>query len=113
MLLALTFAVCTALAGCSKIGVAIVKTRLQAAPASDSEIFATIPKGSSIKVDDCTNGWCHATWNGRDGYILTKHLRIGAATSEGTDRDEPRSDESPQSGDMAAPDSTDVVGPSE
>ena len=71
-------------AGCSDSGTVTVQANLQQAPATESKVLAVIPKGSAIKVGDCSNGWCHAWWNGRDGYILTKSMRL-AGQSEAQD----------------------------
>ena len=43
--------------------------------------MATIPKGGTVKVSGCSNGWCFASWDGREGYILAKYVRVGGAKS--------------------------------
>ena len=68
---------CAALYGCSDAAIVTTQVKLQQAAAADSEVLATIPKGSTVKVSACTNGWCSASWNGREGYILAKSVRIG------------------------------------
>jgi uncharacterized protein YgiM (DUF1202 family) len=61
--------------------VVTAQAELQRAAAADSEVVATIPSGSTVEVSSCTNGWCSASWNGHEGYILAKHVRVGSARS--------------------------------
>jgi uncharacterized protein YraI len=89
-------------AGCSDPGIVTVQTKLQQAPATESTVLAVVPKGSAIKVSDCTNGWCRVSWNGRDGYILTKSMRVGGGTRRTAEPGQP--EESEDDEDAAAPD---------
>ncbi len=41
---------------------------LRAAPGTSSEIVAKIPSGSLIDADNCTEGWCSVTWQGKSGF---------------------------------------------
>ena len=72
----LTIGLVANVASCSDPGIVTVQTDLQQAPASGSKVVAVIPKGSAITVGDCSNGWCRVSWNGSDGYILTKSMRL-------------------------------------
>lgn len=65
------------LAACSDPGIVTVQAELREAPASESKLLAVIPKGSAIRIGDCSNGWCRVSWDGRDGYMLTKSVRLG------------------------------------
>jgi uncharacterized protein YgiM (DUF1202 family) len=103
--------VCAVLSECSDATIVVVKSRLQRAPAKESEVLATIAKGSTVKIAQCSNGWCRASWNGRDGYILTKNLRIGAGAR--SDIDEPDNDGSADRDDLAMPDRSDAAGPND
>jgi len=80
----LMFALAAIVAGCSDPGVVNVQTRLRQEPASEGKILAVIPKGSAIKVGDCSNGWCRVSWNGLDGYILTKSMRVAGGARRDT-----------------------------
>jgi Bacterial SH3 domain len=77
----LTSGLCAGLYGCSEAGIVTTQVKLQQAAADESQVLATIPKGSAVNVSGCTNGWCHASWNGREGYVLAKYVRIGNARS--------------------------------
>ncbi len=41
---------------------------LRAAPGTTSEIVSKIPGGSLIDADNCTDGWCAVTWQGKSGF---------------------------------------------
>lgn len=41
---------------------------LRAAPGTNSEIVSKIPGGSLIDADNCTEGWCSVTWQGKSGF---------------------------------------------
>jgi uncharacterized protein YraI len=41
---------------------------LRAAPGTASEIVTKIPGGSLIDADNCSEGWCAVTWQGKSGF---------------------------------------------
>ena len=41
---------------------------LRAAPGIKSEVVTKIPSGSLIDADNCTEGWCAVTWEGKSGF---------------------------------------------
>ncbi len=55
------------------------ETNLRKAPGIDSPILAVIPKGTTIEVGNCGNGWCEPSWHGEDGYILARNVGVAAA----------------------------------
>ena len=67
------------------------EAKLQQTPANASKVLAIIPPGSAIKVGDCSNGWCRVSWNGREGYVLTKSVHL----SERAFRSTPEPDRPP------------------
>ena len=67
------------LGGCSDAAIVTTQVNLQKIAAEKSEVLATIPKGSTVKLSGCTNGWCFVSWDGREGYILAKYVRVGGA----------------------------------
>jgi hypothetical protein len=50
------------------------ETNLRKAPVTDSEILARIPKGMTVEVGVCRNGWCRVSWNGQGGYAIAYNL---------------------------------------
>jgi uncharacterized protein YraI len=107
----LAASLCVGLTACSDPGVVTVRVQLHQAPSNDSQVLASIPRGSAVKVRNCTNGWCNVSWNGHDGYIVTKDIRLGVAAAsipqkDGSDSDDIENDDNistPESGDTAAP----------
>ena len=93
----LTVGLAASAAGCSDPGIVTAETELLQGPAAESKLLAVIPKGSAIAVGDCSNGWCRVSWNGRDGYILTKSVRFTESA-----RNSPEPNQPPLSGDEEA-----------
>ncbi len=82
----------------------MVQTDLKQAPAAESKVLAVIPKGSAITVGDCSNGWCRVSWNGRDGYILTKEMRLGSGVRRTTETGQSERSDDEDDANSAAPD---------
>jgi len=55
------------------------ETNLRKAPGTDSEILTLIPKGATVEVGDCRNGWCRVSWNRQGGYAIARNLGTAAA----------------------------------
>ena len=102
-----SLSLCAALCGCSDSGTVTKQLNMRKAPASRSEVVATIPKGSVVTVRDCTNGWCRTLWNGNDGYILTKYVRIGNSATDVNRQDSDDEDS------VTPPDGSSETGPSD
>jgi uncharacterized protein YraI len=43
-------------------------------PATSGKILALIPKGTSVEVATCSNGWCQVSYNGQQGYAISRNL---------------------------------------
>jgi uncharacterized protein YraI len=56
---------------------------LRSDPGTDSEILATIPAGSTVRVGPCEGEWCAVTWNGQNGYAIARNLDLGASRHAG------------------------------
>lgn len=54
----------------------VADVNLRKAAGTDSEIVTLIPKGTSVEVGACTNGWCAVTWNGMDGFSIATNLGL-------------------------------------
>jgi uncharacterized protein YraI len=72
-------------------------TNLRKSPGTDSPVVTLIPKGTTVEVGKCSNGWCQASLNGQDGYVIAQNLGMAA-------RRAPR-------GPMVAEDDVEEVGP--
>ena len=49
---------------------------LRAAPGTGSEIVTKSPGGSLIDADNCTEGWCSVTWQGKTGFAKETALDL-------------------------------------
>ena len=56
-------------------------TNLRSSPGTSSPVLTLIPKGTSIEVGKCSNGWCQTSFNGQDGYAIAQKSRHGPAES--------------------------------
>jgi hypothetical protein len=49
-------------------------TNLRKSPSTDSAVLTLIPKGTTVEVGKCSNGWCQVSLNGQDGYVIGQNL---------------------------------------
>jgi uncharacterized protein YraI len=52
------------------------EVNLRDTPTTSGKILALIPKGTSVDVATCTNGWCQVTFNGQQGFVISRNLSI-------------------------------------
>ena len=52
-------------------------TNLRKAAGTDSEVLTLIPKGTTVEIGKCTNGWCEASLNGQDGFVIARNVGVG------------------------------------
>lgn len=53
------------------------ETNLRKGPGTNSEVVTLIPKGTTVEVGKCTNGWCEASLNGQDGFVIARNVGLG------------------------------------
>lgn len=53
-------------------------TNLRQSPGTNSPVLTLIPKGTSVEVGKCSNGWCQASLNGQDGYVIAQNVGMAA-----------------------------------
>ncbi len=53
-------------------------TNLRKSPGTDSPVLTLIPKGTTVEVGKCTNGWCETSLNGQDGYVIAQNVGMAA-----------------------------------
>lgn len=53
------------------------ETNLRKSPGTDSEVLTLIPKGTTVEIGKCTNGWCEASVDGKDGYVIGRNVGMG------------------------------------
>jgi hypothetical protein len=51
-------------------------TNLRAAPATAGQVLVLIPKGTTVDVGACSNGWCQVSLNGQEGFAIAQNLGV-------------------------------------
>jgi hypothetical protein len=54
-------------------------TNLRKSPGTDSAVLTLIPKGTTVEVSKCGNGWCQASFDGQDGYVIAQNVGMASA----------------------------------
>jgi hypothetical protein len=52
-------------------------TNLRKSPGTESEVLTLIPKGTTVGIGKCTQGWCEASVDGKDGYVISRNVGLG------------------------------------
>src|ERR1700759_3998435 len=52
----------------------VAETNLRKGAGTDTEILTLIPKGTTVEAGECTNGWCAASLDGKDGYVIARNV---------------------------------------
>jgi uncharacterized protein YraI len=52
----------------------LTTVNLRSGAGTNNEIVTKIPAGSLIEVNTCTNGWCEASWQGKNGFAIETAL---------------------------------------
>ena len=54
------------------------ETNLRKSPGTDSPVLTIIPKGTTVEVGKCSNGWCETSTDGRDGFVIARNLGLAS-----------------------------------
>jgi hypothetical protein len=54
-------------------------TNLRKSPGTDSPVLTLLTKGTSVEVGKCSNGWCEASFDGQNGYVIARNVGMAAA----------------------------------
>jgi hypothetical protein len=52
----------------------VADTNLRKGPATSSESLVMIPKGTTVEVEKCSNGWCEVKWNDQSGFAFAGNV---------------------------------------
>jgi uncharacterized protein YraI len=55
---------------------ATAETNLRKAAGTDSPVLTIIPKGAKVEVGKCSKGWCEASFESRDGFVIARNLAL-------------------------------------
>jgi hypothetical protein len=72
------FTLLSAVGAMAKPVVTTGETNLRKSPGTDSEVLTLIPKGTTVEVGKCTNGWCEASLDGKDGFVIAQNVGMAA-----------------------------------
>ena len=54
-------------------------TNLRKSAGTDSQVLTLIPKGTTVEIGKCSNGWCEASLNGQDGFVIAQNVGMTPA----------------------------------
>ncbi|MBU6462503.1 MAG: SH3 domain-containing protein [Bradyrhizobium sp.] len=54
-------------------------TNLRKSAGTDSDVLTLIPKGTTVEIGKCNNGWCEASLNGKDGFVIARNVGMAPA----------------------------------
>lgn len=49
---------------------------MRSGPATTNEIVTKIPGGSLVEANNCKDGWCEVSWQGKNGYAIQTSLDL-------------------------------------
>ena len=78
------FTLLSAVCATAKPIAATAETNLRKSPGTDSPVLTIIPKGATVEVGKCSNGWCEASLDGQNGYVIARN--VGHGTAQGAVR---------------------------
>jgi uncharacterized protein YraI len=76
---AVVFTLLSAVCATAKPIATTAETNLRKDPGTKSEVVTLIPKGTTVEVGKCNNGWCQASLNGQDGYVIARNVGMAPA----------------------------------
>jgi hypothetical protein len=62
---------------------------LRNGPGTSFTVITLIPAGTSVEVHECKSGWCEATFQGQNGYIIQSSIAPGASGAAARARPRP------------------------
>ena len=54
----------------------MTNVNMRSGPATTNEIVTKIPGGSLIEANNCKDGWCEVTWQGKNGFAIQTALDL-------------------------------------
>jgi uncharacterized protein YraI len=75
---AAVFTLLSAVCATAKPIATTAETNLRKEPGTKSDVVTLIPKGTTVEVGKCSNGWCQASLNGQDGYVIARNVGMAS-----------------------------------
>jgi hypothetical protein len=57
----------------------LTTVKLRSGPGTTYDVLDVIPTGMTVRVANCSAGWCATIWKGKRGFATSGALKIGAA----------------------------------
>jgi uncharacterized protein YraI len=73
------FILASAVGAAARPVVTAADTNLRKSPGTDAAVLTLLTKGTSIEVGKCSNGWCEASFDGQNGYVIARNVGMAAA----------------------------------
>jgi hypothetical protein len=54
------------------------ETNLRKSPGTDAEVLTLMPKGTTVEVGKCTNGWCEISLDDKKGFAIAQNVGMAA-----------------------------------
>ena len=54
------------------------ETNLRKSPGTDGEVVTLMPKGTTVEVGKCTNGWCEIALDDKKGFAIAQNVGMAA-----------------------------------
>jgi uncharacterized protein YraI len=54
----------------------LTNVNLRSGPGTTNEIVGRIPGGSRVEANNCKDGWCEVSWNGKNGFAIQTALDL-------------------------------------
>jgi hypothetical protein len=71
---AATFTLLSAVGATAKPIAVSTDTNLRKSAGTNGEVVTLIPKGTTVEIGKCDNGWCAASLNGQDGFVIARNV---------------------------------------
>lgn len=54
----------------------VTTVNMRSGPSTTTGIVAKIPAGSLVDADNCKDGWCEVSWQGKNGFAIQTALNL-------------------------------------
>ena len=54
----------------------VSNVNMRSGPATTNEIVTKIPGGTLVDANNCKDGWCEVSWQGKNGYAIQTALDL-------------------------------------
>jgi uncharacterized protein YraI len=59
------------------------ETNLRKSAGTDSPVLTIIPKGATVEIGKCSKGWCEASFESRDGFVIARNIGLASPRRTG------------------------------